>query len=225
MKVPLVIVGDGVFADIAYEYFTHDSSYQVIAFSVEQEFLRSSRKFGLPVVPFHRLLEEFSHPCTRPYFYVAVGYSQLNRTRERLYWDAKKMGFKAASYISSNAFVWQNVIMGEHCFIFENSTVQPFVVLGSNVVLWSGSHIGHHSVVGDHVFVAPHAAISGSCQVGDHQFIGINATVINGVALADDVLVGAGALVTRSVPADQIVKGVAATNINGARRYFKVERE
>ena len=31
----LVIVGDSLFAEIAYEYFTHDSPYEVVGFSVE----------------------------------------------------------------------------------------------------------------------------------------------------------------------------------------------
>ncbi|WP_278387403.1 acetyltransferase [Pseudomonas oryzihabitans] len=225
MKIPLVIIGDGLFADIAYEYFTHDSSYHVVAFSVDQDYLRSSKKFGLPVIPFNRLTEYFSDTATRPHFYAAITYGQLNRTRERFYREAKAMGFLAASYISSNAFVWRNVVVGEHCFIFENNTVQPFVILGDNVVLWSGNHIGHHSVIGNHVFVASQAVISGNCRIGDHQFIGVNATLVNDVALADDVLVGAGALVTRSVATDQIAKGVAATNVAGAKRYFKVEHE
>jgi ssRNA-specific RNase YbeY (16S rRNA maturation enzyme) len=35
----LVIVGDSEFAEIAYEYFTYDSPYEVVAFSVEKEYL------------------------------------------------------------------------------------------------------------------------------------------------------------------------------------------
>lgn len=42
MKIPnkLVIIGDGAFAEIAYEYFTHDSVYDVLAFSVEKEYIK-----------------------------------------------------------------------------------------------------------------------------------------------------------------------------------------
>ena len=32
----LVIVGDGEFGDIAYQYFTYDSPYEVVAFAVER---------------------------------------------------------------------------------------------------------------------------------------------------------------------------------------------
>ena len=32
----IVIVGDGEFAEIACEYFTHDSPHEVVAFAVER---------------------------------------------------------------------------------------------------------------------------------------------------------------------------------------------
>ena len=48
----LIIVGDSVFAQVAYEFFTHDSPYQVVAFTVERAYLRADSLFGLPVIPF-----------------------------------------------------------------------------------------------------------------------------------------------------------------------------
>ena len=35
----IVIVGAGEFAEIAYEYFTHDFPYDVIAFSVAKDYI------------------------------------------------------------------------------------------------------------------------------------------------------------------------------------------
>ena len=43
----LIIVGDSAFAEVAYEYFTHDSPYRVVAFAVEREFLTKTRLFGV----------------------------------------------------------------------------------------------------------------------------------------------------------------------------------
>ena len=40
----LVIVGDGEFAEIAYEYFTYDSDYKVEAFAVEKKVAQKWRK-------------------------------------------------------------------------------------------------------------------------------------------------------------------------------------
>ena len=39
----LVIVGNGEFAEIAYERFTNDSSYHVVAFTVEREYIKNNK--------------------------------------------------------------------------------------------------------------------------------------------------------------------------------------
>ena len=220
MQTDLVLIGDGLFADIAYEYFTHDSDHRVVGFTVDRSHLHTTEKFGLPVVPFDEVQDHFA-PADHA-FYAAVTYGQLNRLRERFYREAKALGYHPASYVSSRAFVWHNVQLGEHCFIFEDNTVQPFVTLGDNVVLWSGNHIGHHSRIGNHVFVASHAVVSGCCEVGDHQFIGVNATVSNNVHIEPDCVLGAGAVVGKNLATNHIVRGPTCEVGEGARRLFKV---
>ena len=82
MENKLIIVGDSAFAEIAYEYFTHDSNYEVVAFSVEDKFLSKNFLFGLPVIPFENLEQKYS-PKEHQIF-VAITYTQLNRLRTRL---------------------------------------------------------------------------------------------------------------------------------------------
>jgi len=217
----LVIVGDSAFAEVAYECFTHDSPYEVVGFAVEAAYLQRDSLFGLPVVAFETMHERFPPDTTD--FYAALVYTQLNRLRTRLYRAAKARGYKPASYVSSRAFVWHNVRMGEHCFVFEDNTVQPFASLGDNVVLWSGNHVGHHSKVGDHVFVSSHVVISGFCDIGASSFLGVNASLGNNVTLGADNWIGPGVVVTTSTEPDQIlrVEQPAPARVP-ARRYFKV---
>jgi sugar O-acyltransferase (sialic acid O-acetyltransferase NeuD family) len=220
----LILIGDGPFAEVACEYFTHDSDYEVVAFSVERPYLKRDRLFDLPVVAFEDL--EKLYPPAEHHFYAALVYTQLNRLRARLYQAAKTKGYAPASYVSSRAFVWRNVRLGEHCFIFENNVVQPFVQLGDNVVLWSGNHIGHHARVGNHCFISSHVVISGLVEVGESCFFGVNSTVADQVRIGRDCLVGAGALITRELGENQLVKG-ATGEIHPrvtARAYFKVEK-
>jgi sugar O-acyltransferase (sialic acid O-acetyltransferase NeuD family) len=202
----LIILGDSAIAEIAYEYFTHDSPYEVVAFSVDQEYLKRDSLFGLPVVPFEQLQDHFAP--SEYSFYAATNYSAMNALRKRFYAEARTKGYLPASYISSRAFVWRNVQLGEHCFIFEDNTVQPFVKIGNNVILWSGNHIGHHSVINDHVFVSSHVVVSGFCGIGDSSFMGVNSTVANNVLIGNNCIVGAGALVLSNVEDDQTVVGI-----------------
>jgi sugar O-acyltransferase (sialic acid O-acetyltransferase NeuD family) len=193
----LVIVGDSLFAEIAHEYFTHDSPYEVVGFAVESEFKKRDEFRGLPLVEFESLEEAFD-PAEHE-VHVALTYTQVNRARARLAAEAKEKGYGLASYVSSHAFVWRNVELGEHCFIFEDNTLQPFVKVGDNVVMWSGNHIGHHSTIRDNVFIASHVVVSGSCEIGENSFLGVNATLVNDITLGADCWIGPHVILTKDV--------------------------
>ncbi|HEX8136006.1 MAG TPA: acetyltransferase [Pyrinomonadaceae bacterium] len=217
----LIIVGDSAFAEIAYEYFTYDSDYEVVAFSVETPYLKRESLFGLPVVPFESLEQSFD-PQEHE-VYAASVYTQLNRLRTRLSAEAKAKGFKLASYISSRAFVWRNVRIGEHCFIFEDNTVQPFVRLGNNVVLWSGNHIGHHSVIKDNCFVSSHVVVSGFVEVEENCFLGVNSTIVNNVKIGKDCWLGPNVTIVKDAPEASFFKpGKNEISSTSTLEYFKV---
>lgn len=55
----LIIVGASAFAEIAYEYFTYDSDYDVVAFAVETPYLLDNNKYGLPLVAFETMEQRF----------------------------------------------------------------------------------------------------------------------------------------------------------------------
>jgi sugar O-acyltransferase (sialic acid O-acetyltransferase NeuD family) len=225
----LVIVGDSAFAEVAFEYFTHESNYEVSAFAVEEPYLKRDRLFDRPVVAFEGLTERFP-PHTHS-IYVAVTYTQLNRLRTRLMNAAKQAGYALASFISPRAFVWRNVTMGEHCFIFENNTIQPFASLGNNVVLWTGNQIGHHSRVHDNVFMSGHVAVSGFCDIGANSFLGANAAIAHNIKVGCDCWISPGAVILKNTkdgviyraPKSDTAKTSAldAAAVLGDSRFFK----
>ena len=221
MSKKLVIIGDSAFAEIAYEYFTYDSEYTVVGFSVESAYLKKESLFNLPVVAFETIEHHF--PPSEVDFYAALVYTQLNGLRTRLYHAAKAKGYRPASYISSRAFVWKNVMLGEHCFIFEDNTVQPFVAIGNNVVLWSGNHIGHHSIIADNCFISSHVVISGFCNIGHNTFLGVNSTVSNNVRIGEDNWIGLGVTIVHDTEPNTLYKGVQPEPAKvSARRFFKL---
>jgi len=193
-----------------------------VGFSVESAYFKKQKLFGLPIVPFERLEDQFD--ANQVEFYAALVYNQLNRLRARLYESAKAKGYRPASYISSRAFVWRNVQLGEHCFIFEDNTIQPFVKIGDNCVLWSGNHIGHHSSIGNHCFISSHVVISGFVNVGDFVFLGINSTISNNVTIAKDCWIGPGVTIKKNTLEGQLYRpeSVEPATVS-APRFFKVK--
>ena len=218
----LIIVGDSAFAEIACEYFDADSDYEIVAFSVESEFLKRKELFGRPIVAFEDVEKNYD-PATHE-IYVATVYTQLNRLRARLAAAAKSKGYRLASYVSSRAFVWRNVEMGEHCFIFEDNTVQPFVKIEDNVVLWSGNHIGHHSVIRRNCFFSSHVVVSGFCDIGENCFLGVNSTISNNVKIGRDNWIGPGSTVMRDTQdGDFFTARSSEKSKVSAPRFFKIK--
>jgi sugar O-acyltransferase (sialic acid O-acetyltransferase NeuD family) len=201
----LVIFGAGEFAEIAYEYFTYDSDFEVVAFSVERAFVKQSHLFGLPVIALDEV--ETKYPPGEHQVFVAITFTGLNRVRARLYGRAKAMGYPLATYISSKAFVWRNAEIGENCFIFENNVIQYRVKIGNDVVLWSGNHIGHRSTIGNHCFVSSHVVISGYCNIGESCFFGVNSCLADTLDVGSDCVIGAGAVVVRPAESQKIYVG------------------
>ena len=202
MVKPLVLIGAGEFAEIAFQYFTFDSSREVVAFSVEREYIKKTSIEDRPVVAYEELVDKF--PSTDFDIFVAIPSSQLNRLRTRFYLDLKGKGYEFATYVSTKAFVWRNAKIGENTFIFEGNVIQPFVEIGNNCVLWSGNHIGHRTIIRDNVFISSHAVISGYCEIGEGCFIGVNSTFNDHVKISPNCVIGSGALITKDTEAERI---------------------
>lgn len=196
----LVIIGNSEIAAMAFEYFSHDSEYEVVGFSIDDEFLTNDEFCGLPVVPTSRLEEHF--PTDSHHAFVAIGDSKLNRVRRNYFDRMSSRGYELATFVSSSAFVWPNVRIGRNCFIFEANVLQPFVEIGDNVILWSGNHIGHRTVIEDDVFIASHVVISGFCRIGRSSFLGVNVAVANNVSVGQDNFIGIGCTIVANTPAN-----------------------
>jgi sugar O-acyltransferase (sialic acid O-acetyltransferase NeuD family) len=207
MKKSLVIFGSGDIAQLAHYYFTQDSDYVVVAFAVDEDYIKESEFCGLPVVPFEDVVENY--PPDSFDFFVALSYSRLNAVRKEKFLAAKEKGYNLASFISSRATVLNEGRIGENCFIFEDNTIQPFVTIGSNVTLWSGNHIGHHSVIHDHTFIASHVVISGGVEVGEQCFVGVNATLRDHIKVGDRCVIGAGALLLADAEPEGVYIGAS----------------
>ena len=190
----VVIFGNALTAELALYYLQNDSEHEVVAFTVDKEYIKEPTYLGLPLVPFDEV--EKLYPPASFQFFAPLTERQMNRVREKVYHEAKAKGYTFISYISSKATVLTDKI-GENCFILEDNTIQPFVTIGDNCVLWSGNHIGHHGTIGNHVFFTSHVVLSGRCQVGDYCFIGVNATIRDGAVLGEGTLVAMGANITK----------------------------
>lgn len=202
MSKKLVIFGQGDIAELAAYLFALDTDYEIAGFCVDADYLSGDQFMGKPVVAFENVTETF--PPASHAMFVAIGYTKLNKARAEKYAAAKALGYPLASYVSPRATVFDNVKIGDNCFIFENNVLQPFVTVGDNTILWSGNHVGHHTVIGSHCFITSHAVISGRVTIHDNVFIGVNATLRDHITIGKFCVVGAGTVLLKDAEEAQV---------------------
>lgn len=207
----VVVFGDGQVAQLAHYYLTHDSPYDVVAFTLDGDRIKAPTFQGLPVVPFDAVVA--AYPPERFSMFIGIGYPRVNRVRQEKYQLAKEMGYELITYVASSVMVWPTTKIGDNCFIMEGNVIQPYARIGNNVVMWAACHIGHHTVIKDHCFLSAHTVISGNTTVEEYCFLGVNSTIRNGITIAREGVIGAGAVIMRDtqergvyvVPAPQLL--------------------
>jgi len=197
---PVVIFGIGELGQLAHYYFTHDSPRAIAGFSVDADYANAESVAGLPLVSFDDVGERF--PPSSHDFFVAIGYTNLNRARADKCAELKGLGYSLASYVSTRASVWPDLVVGDNCFIMEGNVIQPFVRIGNNVIVWANSLISHHVEIADNCFIASEVTISGGVRIDENCFIGVNATIRQKIAVVRNCIVGAGALILKDARAE-----------------------
>ena len=206
-----MLFGTGAMAGDAYIYLTHDSPYEVAAFTKDREYLEEDTLFELPIVPFDDI--ESSYPPDEYKMFIAVGFLRVNRIRAERYYQAKALGYELISCVSSRATTWPGLSIGENCLIGPNSIIYPSAKIGNNVIIGDGSIVPHGTIIKDHCFLSAGVALSGFVTVEPYCFLGTNATVRNSVTIARECVIGAGALILADTeergvymgkPADQL---------------------
>lgn len=202
MSKKVVLFGIGDFAQVADVYLTEDSPHEVVAFTVNREYIDATELSGRPVVAFEELEELY--PPDQFAMFVAIGFSGLNRVRADVCRKCKERGYELISYVCSKATTWSDLSVGENTFVFEDNVIQPFVKIGDDVVVWSGNHIGHHVVIGDHCFITSHVVISGGTVIGDSCFLGVNATLRDHIVIGSSTVIGAGAIIMKDTDPEDV---------------------
>ncbi len=204
-------------AELAHYYLDNDSEHEVVAFTVNREYLKDESFRGLPLVAFEDV--ETLFPPQEYAFFAPLTARNMNRNREKIYMEAKAKGYDFISYISSHATILDRSVVGENCFILEDNTIQPFTTIGNNVVLWSGNHIGHHGTIHDHVFFTSHVVMSGHCTIESYSFFGVNSTIRDYSHIAQGTLVGMAAAITKNTDEWSIYVGNPAKKVPGKKSF------
>ncbi|BDW96368.1 hypothetical protein MACH10_20530 [Thalassospira tepidiphila] len=200
----VVIFGTGEMAEVARFYLQWEGTHNIVAHTLNREYLNETSKDGLPVVAWEDL--NTLYPPDQVKLFCPVSYKEVNLHRKRLFLEGLDKGYDFIRFIHPYARYYGTPV-GRNTFIFEDNVIQPHTVIGDNCILWSGNHIGHHTTIRDHCFIASHVVVSGAVDIGERCFLGVNSTIRDNISLGEGCVVGAGALVTRALDDLTIIVG------------------
>ena len=211
----IFIYGIGDFAKLMLYYFKTDSTYEVVGFCADNEYIKGSEFCELPIIPFKEI--DLIYPYTKYEVFVAIGYSNM-RNRKIVYNKIKSKNYNCVNYISSKSIIADNIIIGENNVILENAVIEPFSKIGNNNIIWSSSNICHNTNVDSHCFIAAKSLIGGFSEIKENCFLGFNSTVLQNIVLEIETLVGTKTLINKNTKKYTKYIGIPAKVISNHKK-------
>lgn len=119
-----------------------------------------------------------------------------------------------ASFVSPNAFVAADVVIGAGTIVYPNATVHTRVNLGFGVLVNSNATVGHETRIGDYSTIGPGACLGGRCDIGANVYLGVGCTMLERRRIAPGTIVGAGAVVVKDIDIPGTYVGIPARPIS-----------
>ncbi|WP_026789540.1 acetyltransferase [Pleomorphomonas oryzae] len=195
MSQKVILAGNAITAEIISAYLRQDARFEVEGFVVDDEFVTKGSIEGYRTVGLSEVVRAFAPDTHR--VIMAMGYNNLNRTRETLFERLKAAGYGIETYIHPDARIYTNQALGEGSVVLPGAVIEPHARVGANTMVWSNVTLAHHSSVGDHCWVAAGTAVSGQAKVLRNTFLGVSCTVVNAVTVEEYNVIGASALISR----------------------------
>jgi sugar O-acyltransferase (sialic acid O-acetyltransferase NeuD family) len=200
----VVLFGTSVGAMIVHFTLSHDPSYRVAAFTVDQAYLKEEKFCGLPVIPFEDV--QSIYPPDNYKMLIAIQANRMNKLRAEKYYQAKEKGYTLISYIHPQAIIAPDLVIGDNCYISEGAICRPFLTIGNDVTVMPGAIIGHHAVIKDHCFIGNRAVVMSVVTMEPYCFVGPKATIMEVLILGAECLIGGGTVIQENVKEKEVYK-------------------
>ncbi|MBN2716290.1 MAG: hypothetical protein JXX14_10575 [Deltaproteobacteria bacterium] len=191
---PLIICGNGAMAQTMFHVL--ERTHEVVAFTVEDEFVQQRELLGQELVPFSEITHRFT-PSSYAML-IAIGFVKMNAVRQRLYTQAKSHGYQLISYVHHSVDLHNHIVIGENCIIMEHVAIHPGTTIGNNTFISSNANIGHDCRIGENCWINGGVSIAGGVVIENNCVVGVNASLGHKLILGEKTFVGAHTLVVRN---------------------------
>ena len=199
----IIIIGNSSYADTIRYYIENDGQREVVAYAVEKEYLDAQTRNGLPLVDIDNIQDIYD--ATEYSIIIGIGYKNMNKIRERLFYICIEKGYEIENFIHSTAIIDKNACIGKGNIILERVVVGPNCNIGDGNLIFIGSVLAHDDQVGNFNMFSVNVSIAGFVKIENNCFMGINSTIKNGINVPSSVLVGASAYMSSEVMSGQVL--------------------
>lgn len=190
----------------------NEGEYRIIGYVDDDSAKQGGVIHNLPVMS----LEEAAQLEPRPRIVSGVGSPKIRfKCMER----ARLAGFEAAPAIVHYGTLRSHyVTVGMGSVLCAGNILTTEISIGQHAQINLGCTIGHDVVIEDYVTLAPGVHISGNVHIEAGAFLGTGAVILNGepgrpLRIGRGAVVGAAACVTKDVPPEVVMVGMAARPI------------
>ena len=198
----IIIFGTGEFAQEIFQYIEKFSKLKVVAFTIHKEFIKEEKLYEKPIIPFEEIENNYSP--NEVSMIICIGFSKMNKKRERVFLEVKKKNYKLENFIHPSNYVWDELEIGENCIILENNVIRPHVKIGNDVIIENNNVISHHCIIKDHCYITSQTIIAGHVTIESNCFLGINCTIRNRIKIEKESLIGAGAVILKNTKEKEV---------------------
>lgn len=206
MKQKAVIIGAGDFAKKVIRLAQRTGKFKLIGYTNPTN---QGRIFNVDYLGTDdELVQMVDHPSEIGIFIGIAGNMHLLEKREKLINDLKKQNFVFPNLIADNAFIEDDVILGEGIIVFDNSHIDFGVNIGSYSVINLNCLVLHGAKIGAGSVISPNSTMGGGSKVGNYCFVGLNTIINPYCSVGDHVVIGSGGVVVKNC----LEKGVYVGN-------------
>lgn len=208
------ILGTTKYSFMIHRFIEQEKKYSVLGHTVNKSYMNSAQNECINRNVQLFALEDLSSIVESDEdvkIINTLGYTDMNRIRQKVFDACKEMGYKMLNYISEKAIVMSE-IAGEGNIVFPGAYIGTDVVLGNDNVIYSGVVLTHDISIENHNFFAANVSVGGEVHIGNNCFIGMGATIRNRLEVNDYSLIGAATYLSHSTKyAEVLVPNKAIT--------------
>jgi sugar O-acyltransferase (sialic acid O-acetyltransferase NeuD family) len=207
-KKNLVIIGAGnVGGFIAYNQDLFAEQYNLLGFLDDDSNKVGKTFYGYKVLGNVEQVFSFAEPVS-----VVIGIASP-KIKKLIHQKLKDKNFHFPAFISKNAWLSNNVTVGEGVIIYPGVCVNYETVIEEFVIMNMNCAIGHNCLISKYSALAPGVNLAGFTKIEECVDVGIGVSTRQSIIIGANAVVGGQSMLVKNVSPDTKVAGVPAHKI------------